>query len=207
MRSRLRHIGVVVGAMIVLLLVSTLCWKIEAVGARDEKTYYPREILIIRHAEKPPEESKSFDLSAEGNARAAALPDLFKTSEKRPNPFAAPDFIFAAKNTKHSHRPLETVAPLAKKLNRTVNSQFADEDFSKLADEIFQNSKYAGKTILISWHHGMIPPLAQKLKAMGMPEHWKGTVFDRVWQITYDAQGKSKFVDLPQQLLPKDSQK
>jgi hypothetical protein len=29
-------------------------------------------------------------------------------------------------------------------------------------------------------------------------------VFDRVWQITYDAEGKAAFIDLPQRLLPGD---
>ena len=33
------------------------------------------------------------------------------------------------------------------------------------------------------------------------------TVFDRVWQITYDDQGNATFRDRPQRLLPGDSEK
>ena len=90
-------------------------------------------------------------------SRREALPDLFKKSPERPNPFPKPDFIFATKNSKHSHRPLLTVMPLAKKLKLPINADFADEEFAKLANEVLHNSRYAGKTVLISWHHGMIP--------------------------------------------------
>lgn len=174
---------------------------------QDKGKTYPKQVLVIRHAEKPPEESKSLDLNAEGKERAAALPKLFEVTEKRPKPFATPEFIFATKNTKHSHRPVETVTPLAKKLKLTINSDYTDEDCGKLADHLFQNAKYADKTILICWHHGMIPRLAEQLKVAGAPSSWKGSVFDRVWQITYDAQGKTIFENLPQQLLPGDSEK
>jgi hypothetical protein len=196
------------------------CFAIAAIGiafaiglssstsiGQDKTRTYPKQILIIRHAEKPPEEAKSVDLSSEGKERAAALPKLFEVSDKRPKPFATPDFIFATKNTKHSHRPLETVTPLAKKLKLTIDSDYPDADYAKLADHIFQSSKYAGKTVLISWHHGMIPQLAEKLKVTDAPSSWKGSVFDRVWQITYDEQGKASFENLPQQLLPGDSEK
>jgi hypothetical protein len=177
------------------------------VSGQEKSKIYPKLIMIIRHAEKPPEESKSVDLSSEGKERAAALPKLFEASDKRSKPFPIPDFIFATKNTKHSHRPLETVTPLAKKLKLTIDSEYADAEYGKLADHIFQSAKYAGKTILISWHHGMIPQLAEKLKATDAPSSWKGSVFDRVWQITYDEQVKTSFENLPQQLLPGDAEK
>lgn len=178
-----------------------------ATDPQGKSKTYPRLVLIIRHAEKPPEEAKSVDLNSEGKERAAALPKLFEASDKRTKPFATPDFIFATKNTKHSHRPLETVTPIAKKLKLPINSDFTDEEHAKLADHILQTAKYADKTILVSWHHGMIPQLARDLKATDAPESWKGSVFDRVWQLTYDEQGKATFENRPQQLLPGDSDK
>jgi hypothetical protein len=205
MEFRLVRNGVAVIAAIVTMLASAASWQPADLCAKDET--YPREVLIIRHAEKPPEESKSVDLNAEGKQRADALPQLFKATPNRADPFPTPDFIFAAKNSKHSYRSMETVMPLARKLNRPINSVYANEDFPKLAEEILHNSKYAGKTILIAWHHGNIPQLAEKLKATGTPDHWKGTAFDRVWRITYDSAGKATFNDLPQQLMPRDSQK
>lgn len=168
---------------------------------------HPRVVLIIRHAEKPPEEAKSVHLSAEGTKRALALPQLFQASPNRPDPFPTPAFIFAAKDSKHSHRPVETVTPLARTLKLPIHSHHENEDFAGLAREILGHHKYAGKTILICWHHGTIPLLARELKVSDAPDHWKGTVFDRVWQISYDGTGKAKFANRPQHLLPGDSEK
>jgi len=190
-----------------LLLVILVLGAFSVLYAPAEVRSEPRQILIIRHAEKPPEEAKSVDLNAEGKQRAAALPELFEKSEKVPDPLPKPDFVFATKNTKHSHRPVETVIPLAKRLNQPIDSRFADEEYAKLADELLQNRKYAGKKVLICWHHGMIPQLTAKLRVTGAPEHWKGSVFDRVWRIDYDGQGKAAFSDLPEKLLPGDSKK
>ena len=139
----------------------------------------PRQVLLIRHAEKPPEGAMSVHLAAR-ECNAEALPELFSKSNSRPNPFPTPQFIFATKNTKHSHRPLETVTPLARKLNLSVNTDFADDDFAKLAEELFRNREYADKTILICWHHGTLPQFAQKLRAVDVPARFKGSVFDRV---------------------------
>jgi hypothetical protein len=37
-----------------------------------------------------------------------------------------------------------------------------------------------------------------------VPKHWDQGVFDRVWQITFDDQGKATFADRPQNLLSGD---
>ena len=196
-------VGVVLGLASLLLGSAS-----PAVGqGKDKKETFPRQILIIRHAEKPPADAMSTDLNAEGKERAEALHKLFEKSDKRPMPFDTPDFIFATRNSKKSHRPVETVTPLAKKLKLTINSEFTNADEEKLAEELFGNPKYAGKTILIAWHHGTTPALAGKLKATGYPESWKDEVFDRVWQITYDEKGKATYADRPQHLMPKDSEK
>jgi hypothetical protein len=175
--------------------------------AKDTKPKYPKQIYIIRHAEKPPDEAKSAELSPEGKERAADLHKIFEKSDKRPMPFATPDFILAAKDSAKSHRPVLTVTPLAKVLKLPINTEFSNDDPSKLAEEIFGNPKYAGKTVLVSWRHGGIPALAEKLKATGYADVWKGEVFDRVWQITFDEKGKATFTDRPMQLMPKDSEK
>jgi len=167
---------------------------------------YPKRVLLIRHAEKPPENAKSVHLSVEGSKRAEAFPGLFITSKSRPDPLPTPDFIFAAKDSKDSHRPAETVQPLATKLNLQVDSRFRNDDYDQLARELFHHPKYAGKTILISWHHGNLPELAAALKAQKAPKNWKATVFDRVWEISFE-DDKAGFRDLPQQLLPGDADK
>jgi hypothetical protein len=166
---------------------------------------HPALVLLIRHAEKPPDEAVSVSLSPQGRKRADALPGLFTRSQARPVPFPAPQFLFATKNSKHSHRPVETVTPLAVNLGLRVHAEIADEDFAKVAGELFGKTKYAGKTVLICWHHATLPDLAHALGATDAPGHFKGSVFDRVWQISYDDQGEAAFTDLPQRLLPGDS--
>jgi hypothetical protein len=173
-------------------------------GVAQEKTAtLPHKILIIRHAEK---QDDSVHLNPMGMERADKLHELFRESKDRPVPFPTPDFIFATKNSKGSHRPVETVTPLAEKLKLTVNSDYADDEFAKLAEHIFKHDKYTGKTILICWHHGKAPELARALGAEKPPKHWNPEVFDRVWELKYK-DNKVSFHDRPQQLLSMDSAK
>jgi hypothetical protein len=53
----------------------------------------------------------------------------------------------------------------------------------------------------------LIPELARRLKADGAPDDWNSDLFDRVWRIDYDKDGKTRFSDLPQRLMPKDAGK
>jgi broad specificity phosphatase PhoE len=188
-----------------------------AASQPDVKLKPPRTILIIRHAEKT-DDPDDLHLSKTGQERAEHLHELFKASPSRPKPFPPPDFIFAARNTKQSHRPVDTVTPLAKARDLAVNTKFRNQALDDppdpyrksqrdLSEEMLQSGKYAGKTVLISWHHGTIPDLARLLGAADCPKKWRGAAFDRVWQITYDERGQATFADLPQQLLPGDSAK
>jgi phosphohistidine phosphatase SixA len=169
-----------------------------------EPKLHPKTILIIRHAEKPMSDT-NIDLSPEGKKRAELLPALFTKSASRPDPFPKPDFIFATKASKHSNRPVETVTPLAHALKMNIDSAYKDDEFPILVEEIYSKSKYNGKTVLICWHHGMIPELTTKLGAADVPEKFKSTVFDQVWVVTFDETGKAKLTIKPQSLLPDDS--
>src|SRR5262249_40429176 len=100
--------------------------------------------------------------------------------------------------------PVETVTPLAKALNLDINTRFENEDFPKLAEGLLTDARYAGKTVLVCWHHGRIPALAQQLKAKDTPDHWRDSVFDQIWVITYK-DGKAKFKKRHQALLPGDA--
>jgi len=130
---------------------------------------------------------------------------LFKASTQRTRPYPVPDFLFAAKSSKRSQRPLETVTPLAIKLKLRVNDLYDDQDFSLLAKELTTNPRYSGKTVLICWRQENLPDLAKALGATNSPDNWKGEVFDRIWQINFDKEGRATFADLPQQLLPTDT--
>jgi hypothetical protein len=183
-----------------------------------KNTKYPQCILIIRHAEKTGEK-EDIHLSKQGKERAAVLDQLFVASKDRPDPFPTPDFIFAATHHKDSQRPVETVTPLAAKLKLSITDRYDSklapppgEDKPKpgmkeLREELFGTPKYHGKTILVSWRHKTIPDLAKTLGAQKVPEKWEDNVFDRVWQITYDNDGRATFRDRPMRLLPGDSEK
>jgi hypothetical protein len=198
--SELRKYLLLIGVFSALVVAACMSIGSESKPAET----YPKCVLLIRHSEKPPENVKSVHLSDDGIKRAESLPNVFVVSKGRPDPLPSPDFIFAAKDSKESHRPAETVLPLAAKLKLSIDSRFRNEDYELLARELFRNPKYAGKTIVISWHHGNLPELAAALKAGKAPKNWKAAVFDRVWAITYD-EGKATFRDLPQQLMPGDS--
>jgi hypothetical protein len=185
----------------------------------QQRSTLPRQVLIIRHAEKPDDEA-DIHLASRGAARAAALPALFvipPTFPTKPAAFATPEVIFAAKQSKFSNRSVETVTPLAKALaDMPIDHKRADKAFQALVDDIFSESKHAGKTILICWHHGSLPDLALAVIAKAknaslikgqVPQRWGGAVFDRVWVITFDDAGNATFEDRPQRLLFGDAKK
>ena len=174
--------------------------------APDKPLVRPQSILVIRHAEKPADVS-DIHLSPEGKKRAEAILELFQKTAARPDPFPTPDFIFATKASKHSNRPVETVTPLAKALKLEVNAGYANDDYPKLAEELYTNPKYEGKTVLVCWHHGNLPELAVALGAAGVPDKWKDAVFDRVWVVTFDEKAKARpLTKRPQGLTPGDPQ-
>jgi len=159
----------------------------------------PKVIYIIRHAEKP-DSKEDADLTAKGRQRAKALAEIF------PRRFGVPDFLWATAPSRHSLRPLETVQPLAAALHMKILDQYADAEVAQLARDLLSQSEYSGKTILICWHHGEIPNLARDLGAKDAPEAWNPDVFDRVWVIRFDG-GQIQFQNLPQKVLPGDSEK
>jgi hypothetical protein len=163
----------------------------------------PGQILIIRHAEKPADDN-DIHLSAIGKKRADALPSLFQKSGDRSDPLPKPNCIFATKQSRRSNRPFETVAPLAAALKLKINDQFDNEATATLAAELLSNRAYAGKTILICWHHGHIPDLARRLNAADVPEKWKDTDFESLWLLSYAEKGKAKLTKKHEGLLPGD---
>jgi phosphohistidine phosphatase SixA len=183
------------------LLVGVLAFGSDhTLPAADRAANGPRIVMIIRHAEKPPgaKAEKDPNLSSRGYERAAALAKVI------PERFPKPDFLIATKRTKSSNRPVETITPLSNVLHEPIESTFKDEAFERLAHAVLTNPKYAGKVVLIAWHHGKIPDLAKALGAEDVPNKWNSQVFDRVWQITYD-NGAATWKDLPEDALPGDS--
>lgn len=164
----------------------------------------PAEVIIIRHAEKPPEGN---DLSQKGRERAGALVAYFLETPELLE-FKTPVAIYAPKVVhEHSARSSETVAPLAAALHMPINESFRKEDTQKLANEILHNRRYDGRMVLISWDHKMIPLIAKAFGADGAPDKWHGEAFDRTWIIKFSPGSAPAFQDLPQKLMFGDSTK
>lgn len=178
----------------------------ETPTAEKSKALKDAVILIIRHAEKP--ESGS-GLSTEGEMRARAYVDYFKhfTIDGRPLKL---DYLFAAADSRGSHRPRLTIEPTSQALGIAIDSRFKDKNVQELADEI--QSKPHGKAILIAWHHEEIPALLRALGAdpnQVIPDaKWPGDVFGWLIELRYDSKGylvETKRID--EKLLPDDSNK
>src|SRR4029453_3498456 len=105
-----------------------------------------------RHAEKPAKDSEPYGVTEEGERskeslevrgwqRAGALANLFAPANGRFQNSSSPkpQFLFASKplRRKGSHRPLETVTPLAQKLAVRVNSHFPRFDIGSMLEEVF----------------------------------------------------------------------
>jgi hypothetical protein len=164
-------------------------------------------VLIIRHAE---DADTGNGLSPRGQQRAEAYKDYFLNFTVDSKQLE-PDAIFAAKDSKKSHKPRLTVEPFAKAVKLRIDTRFNNNQSSELAADLRATEQ--GKRILICWRHPYIPAL---LRALGAnPESflpqgkWPGHVYDWVIFLGYDQDGRliaasSKRIN--EHLLPGDSQ-
>jgi hypothetical protein len=164
-------------------------------------------VLIIRHAE---DAGSGDGISPLGEKRAEAYKDYFLKftvdSKQR-----EPTVIFAAKDSKKSHRPRLTMEPFAKAAQLKIDTRFGNNQSADLAAELRANQQ--GKVILICWRHPYMPALLQALGAN--PESflpngkWPGAVFDWVILLSFDQDGHlipSSSRRTNEHLLPADSQ-
>ena len=164
-------------------------------------------VLIIRHAENG---GSGHDLAPRGHERAEAYKDYFlnfTVDSKRLEPNA----IFAAKDSKQSHRPRLTVEPFAKAAKLKIDTHFGNNQSAELAADLRAN--HQGKVILISWRHPYIPALLRALGAK--PEDllprgkWPNSVYDWVILLSFDQAGRlipPSARRINEHLLPGDSQ-
>jgi len=190
--------------LLLLVLCATPLRTVEAHGAATEQAgdvsaNAPAVILLMRHAEKPLTDVKDPNLSPEGFKRAQALPKLFLDGT-----LPKPDFLFATAASKHSNRPVETITPLSQALHLKINDDYEDIEAGPLAKKIL-GGKYAGKVVVIAWHHGEIPNVARAFGVTDAPKKWDPDVFDQIWKIQY-VDGKAVMTILHEHLMPGDSQ-
>jgi hypothetical protein len=184
-----------------LLFVSTL-----AIAADAQDGPKNAIVLIIRHVEKP---DSGVDLSPLGKERAKAYEHYFQdftVDSKR----LCPNAVFAAKDSKDSHRPRLTVEPFAKAEKLRVDAHFSSGHTAKLAAALRKNDQ--GKRILISWHHTDIPSLLRALGAEPdslLPRgKWPNSVFGWVLMLSFDQNGRlipAGTKRIEEHLMPDDS--
>jgi hypothetical protein len=195
-----------------LLLVSSATLLIYCIGHAIPKAPHATSglsnaiVLVIRHGEKP---SEGTGLTPAGQARAKAYVKYFHDYKVDGEPLHI-DHIFATEDSKSSARERLTVAPLAKALKLTIDNQFKNKAYDKLADDI--RDHHYGHELLICWHHGNIPNLVNALGADAASlipgGKWPDDHFDWVVELHYDADahvipGSSKLVH--EHLMPGDS--
>lgn len=164
----------------------------------------PAQIILLRHAEKPPDDA-DVHLSERGFERAQALvPFLTTNAVFRTN--GLPAALFAPKFTRrgHSRRPYETLEPLASHLKLPIQTPYGTEDYRPLARRLLADPACDGKTVVVCWVHDCLPELARELGATLKAKRWKDRVYDRVWLLTLQGEHVS-LTSLPQRLLPGDS--
>jgi hypothetical protein len=183
------------------VLVAVLA-LVAGVAGLAQPPQLPVTILLIRHAEKLTD--GRIDLSPVGFERAKRIPQLFGgAGAVAPHNLPRPDFLFATHQSKKSNRPVETITPLSEALRLPISAEIEDDDYATLAKRLL-SGRYAGKVVLVAWHHGKLPEFARALGAAPPYDPWPDGQFDRVWRIDY-RDGKATLTDLPQGLMPGDS--
>jgi hypothetical protein len=176
--------------------------------------------MVIRHGEKPPKSATSggIDLSGRpdshslnyrGWTRAAYLIDLFDAAGAGGGPLGRlprPRTIYASgqgKGDGEGTRPRETVGPLAAALDIPVNTSFSRGQEAALAQRAVAQP---GPT-LICWQHGEIPAIAAAFTpvAPAPPTVWPDGRYDVVWVFIATDSGGWRFAQVPERLLPEDS--
>ena len=166
----------------------------------------PAAVVLLRHAEKPVDDQGT-DLSPKGWDRAKALPSFFH-DRGEVKVYGLPVALFAVtpKNPGGSLRSIETLKYVADDLKLALNTEYTKKKGSDLAARIMNDHTLDGKLVVICWDHDFIDDVAVALGAKSVPQY-PAQVFDRAWLLQYDTAGAVKFTDLPQRLLPGDSDK
>jgi hypothetical protein len=172
------------------------------------------QIMIIRHAEKPPDSGKPYGITPDGTkddhsltvagwTRAGALVELFAPDNGQyPAGLRKPDRIYASGGSGNGLRPIQTVTPLAAKMNYKLDTKYGKGDEKGLAKEITQLSG----TTLVSWEHENIQDIIAQLGTVSPkpPGSWPDARFDMVW-VFVGGPSSWTFSQVPELLLAGDS--
>jgi hypothetical protein len=153
-------------------------------------------IVLIRHAEKPPDGLGQ--ITCQGLNRALALPPVLLKA------FGKPMSIFAPNPSEQKRdngilydyvRPLATIEPAAVAFGLPVHADIGQSRIDDLRRELEQ-PMYHAATVLIAWEHTEAALLARALlRTHGgdqntVPE-WKGTDFDSIYVVKIHRSGSA----------------
>ncbi|OUM64752.1 hypothetical protein PIROE2DRAFT_20455 [Piromyces sp. E2] len=133
-----------------------------------------RRLIVIRHGEKISDDY--LHLNSKGKARAQCLHKIFNTNTI----YGKPQSIYSNKRGSRSHRPYDTVKPLADRYGLRIK-EFKKTDPKKFVKDTLNRDK--SNIILLSSAREWIPSL---LKAIGYRIKEEVDDFDNVWVIEND---------------------
>ena len=138
-------------------------------------------VILVRHAEKINDPNNpDTDLSADGQARAQLLAQMFGSSE-----------INAIYATQYK-RTQETVQPLAAKLRLPVN-QVNSKSTGELLTRIRTENR--GQTVFVAGHNNTVPEIIAALGGPRYPEI-PLTEYDGLYIVTIYRTGKAKVIKM-----------
>ncbi len=157
----------------------------------------PKEIIIVRYADKWGFKHHGPTLDPTGYARSVNFAFYFL------NKFGRPDYVITTSpSNRHKYsasiRELQTVAPLINIL--AINDRAAEgfpilypyrpPQYSALAKWLLKSSRFNNKLVLICWDHFTIPALANRLGVRQKLPRWSKEDFDSVYIIKYHKSGE-----------------
>jgi hypothetical protein len=195
-----------------------------ASGQTDSAPATATKIMLIRHAEKPPNNPPPSGVNSTGDQdeesliiqgwqRAGALVVFFAPSNGSfQSPLiATPQTIYASQTAEHSlsRRPQETVSPLINKLRGAkvkVNFDFPKGQETSVAESVLA----CEGVVLICWEHRNIPKITKrfplsKSNSTPIPDEWPDDRYDLVWCFDLDGSAAYSFKQIPQLLLAGDT--
>lgn len=172
-------------------------------------------VFLVRHAERPDEGS---ELAPEGSARAQKYVQYFQNQVNYDGTPIHWNYLFASAESNKSDRPFLTLQPLSDAIGVTINDEFKNRHFEKLAKELEKNeeNKYKDTNALICWHHGEILGLASAIGAdqehlppsAHWPDKWPKDVYGWLLKIYYRPDGTLDLEHtqaVSEQLMPDDT--
>jgi hypothetical protein len=154
------------------------------------------QIVIIRHGEK----DHGTGLSDVGAARAQYIARCMSTHHSSTAlPRGPPTYVMASHgHPGNSHRPRDTVAPVARALGLSLDDSIYFKDAATFAEHVMEKLR-PRMTMLVAWHHEEIPKLISrvlgmedwKLASLHWPDRWPSECGSRHWDEPSSLEGST----------------